>query len=104
MLKYKCLKALNILRFVSSIDWGADSTVLLNVCRSLILSKLDNECIVYRSVVRPISSCLRQFIIKDYDSHLERSEHLQLRVCMLKQTSLPLTTDVSNLVCSMQPS
>jgi hypothetical protein len=37
--------------------------------------------------------------IKDYDSHLECSERLQLRVCMLKQTSLPLKTNVSNLVC-----
>jgi hypothetical protein len=30
MLKNKSLKALNILKFVSSTDWGADSTVLLN--------------------------------------------------------------------------
>jgi hypothetical protein len=41
-----------------------------------------------------ISSCLIQSIIKDYDSHLERSERLQLRVCMLKQTSLPLKTRI----------
>ena len=49
-----------------------------------------------------ISSCLIQSTIKDYDSHLGRSELLQLRFCMLKQTSLPLKTEVSNLVCSMQ--
>ena len=30
-LKNKSLKALNILKFVSSTDWGADSTVLLNL-------------------------------------------------------------------------
>ena len=30
MLKNKSLRALNILKFVSSTDWGADSTVLLN--------------------------------------------------------------------------
>jgi len=29
MLKNKCPKALNILQFVSSTDWGTDSTVLL---------------------------------------------------------------------------
>jgi hypothetical protein len=44
--------------------------------------------------VHGISSFLIQFIIKEYDSHLERSERLQLRVCMLKQTSLPLKSDV----------
>ena len=49
MLKYKSLKALNILKFVSSTDWGADSTVLLNLYRSLIRSKLDYGCIVYGS-------------------------------------------------------
>jgi hypothetical protein len=36
MLKSKSLKALNILTFVSSTDWGADITVLLNLYRSLI--------------------------------------------------------------------
>ena len=33
--------AFAILKFVSSIDWGADNTVLLDLCRSLIGSKLD---------------------------------------------------------------
>jgi hypothetical protein len=46
MLKNKSLKALNIFKFVSSTDWGADSTVLLNLYRSLIRSKLDYGCIV----------------------------------------------------------
>ena len=49
MLKNKSLKALNILKFVSITDWGADSTVLLNLYRSLIRSKLDYGCIVYGS-------------------------------------------------------
>jgi hypothetical protein len=34
MLKNKSFRALNILKFVSSTDWGADSTVLLNLYRS----------------------------------------------------------------------
>ena len=34
---------------MSSTDWGADSTVLLNLYRSLIRSKLEYECIVYGS-------------------------------------------------------
>jgi hypothetical protein len=49
MLKNKSLKALNILKFVSITDWGADSTVLLNLYRSLIRSKFDYGCIVYGS-------------------------------------------------------
>ena len=36
MLKDKSLKALNILQFVSSTDWGADRMVLLSLYRSLI--------------------------------------------------------------------
>ena len=49
MLKAKCLKALNILKVVSSTDWGADKTILLNLYRSLIRSKLDYGSIVYGS-------------------------------------------------------
>ena len=41
MLKTKCLKALDILKVVSNTDWGADKTVLLNLYRSLVRSKLD---------------------------------------------------------------
>ena len=47
--KNKCLTVLNIFKFVSSTDWGADSTVLLNLYRSLIRSKLDYGRIVYGS-------------------------------------------------------
>ena len=34
---------------MSSTDWGSDSTVLLNLFRSLIRSELDYGCIVYGS-------------------------------------------------------
>ena len=51
--------------------------------------------------VHLILSWLIQFIIKDYDSSLERSERPQLKLCMLNQTSLPLKTYVSILECSM---
>ena len=40
-LKAKCLKALDILRVLSGSDWGGDRTVLLNLYRALIRSKLD---------------------------------------------------------------
>jgi len=49
MLINKCLRALNILKCVSSTDWDADRTVSLNLYRSLIRSKLDYRCIVYGS-------------------------------------------------------
>ena len=48
-LKAKCLKALDILKVLSSSDWGGDRTVLSNLYRSLIRSKLDYGSIVYGS-------------------------------------------------------
>ena len=48
-LKAKCLKTLDILKGLSSSNWGGDLTVLLNLYRSLIRSKLDYESIVYGS-------------------------------------------------------
>ena len=49
MLKNKSLKAPNILKFVSSTDWGADRTFSLNLYRPLIRSTLDYGTIVYGS-------------------------------------------------------
>ena len=48
-LKSKCLKALDIIKVVANQEWGADKSVLLNLYRSLIRSKLDYGCIVYGS-------------------------------------------------------
>ena len=48
-LKTKCLKALDIIKVVSNQEWGADKSVLLNLYRSLIRSKLDYGSIVYGS-------------------------------------------------------
>ena len=54
-LKAKCLKALDILKVLSSSDWGGDRTVLLNLYRSLIRSKLDYGSIVYGSARKSFS-------------------------------------------------
>ena len=48
-LKSRCLKALDIIKVVANQEWGADKSVLLNLYRSLIRSKLDYGCIVYGS-------------------------------------------------------
>ena len=50
--KTKCLKALNLLKFLSHTDWGADRKVLLQLYRSLVRSKLDYGSIVYGSARR----------------------------------------------------
>ena len=49
LFEQKCHKALNLLRVVSSMDWGADRKFLLRLYRSLVRSKLDYGCIVYGS-------------------------------------------------------
>ena len=48
-LKAKCLKALNLLKVLYHTNWGADRTVLLQLYRSLICSKLDYGSVIYRS-------------------------------------------------------
>ena len=48
-LKSRCMKALDIIKVVANQEWGADKSVLLNLYRSLIRSKLDYGCIVSSS-------------------------------------------------------
>ena len=48
-IKAKCHKALNMMKVLSHTTWGADRTTLLQLCRSLIRSKLDYGSIVYGS-------------------------------------------------------
>ena len=69
-LKAKCLKALNLLKVLSHTDWGADRTVLLQLNRSLIRSKLDYGPIVYGSA-RP-----------SYISSLDTVHHQGLRLAL----------------------
>ena len=69
-LKAKCLKALNLLKVLSHTDWGADRTVLLQLYRSLIRSKLDYGSIVYGSA-RP-----------SYISSLDTVHHQGLRLAL----------------------
>ena len=48
-LKSKCNKAQNLMRSVSSTEWGADQKTLMMYYRSLIRYKVDYGCKVYNS-------------------------------------------------------
>ena len=51
-MKNRCKKALQLLRVISSKDWGGDQPTLLRIYRSYIRSKLDYGCLVYESARR----------------------------------------------------
>ena len=69
-LRGKCQKALNLLRVVTKMDWGADRVVLLRLYRSLVRSKLDYGCAVYSSAR------------KSYLEKLEPIQNQALRICL----------------------
>ena len=46
-LKIRCIKALSAMRVLSNREWGADTTALLHIYRSLVRSKLDYASFVY---------------------------------------------------------
>ena len=69
-LKAKCSKALDILKVISSTDWGGDQETLLYLYRSLIRSKLDYGSIIYGSA--------RESYLKD----LDQIHHQGLRLCL----------------------
>jgi hypothetical protein len=69
-LKQRCLKALNRLRVVAHMSWGAESVTLLRLYRSHVRSKLDYVFVVYGSV-RP-----------SYPASLDRVQNAALHVCL----------------------
>jgi hypothetical protein len=69
-LKEKCKKALQLLRVVSHLDWGGDRKVLIQLYKSLILSKLDYGCFIYGSAP------------KSYINMLNPIQNEALRLCL----------------------
>ena len=57
-LKAKCHKALQLLRVVAHMDWGADKSTLLKLYKSLVRSKLDYGCFIYGSARKSYLRCL----------------------------------------------
>ena len=57
-LKAKCLNALDVLKVLSNTNWGGDRSVLLNLYRSVVRSKLDYGSILYGSARKSYLKCL----------------------------------------------
>lgn len=57
-LKAKCMKTLNVLKMLSHRSWGADREAGYRVYTSVIHSKLDYACTVYRSARPSTLKCL----------------------------------------------
>ncbi|GFX80396.1 putative RNA-directed DNA polymerase from transposon X-element [Trichonephila clavipes] len=68
-LRKKCERSLHILKVLSNTLWGADRVSLLRVYHALILSRLDNGCVVYGSA--------RASVLK----RLDTVYHTALRIC-----------------------
>jgi ribonuclease HI len=69
-LKDRCLKALNLLRVVGRMDWGADSVTLMKLYHAQVRSKLDYGCVVYGSAR------------SSYLQPLDRVQNAALRTCI----------------------
>ena len=122
-LKTKCLKALNIIKCVSSTKLGGDQKTLLNLYRALIRSKLDYGSIIYGSArksylkildtvhyqgLRPFSKALGAFRTSPIPSYVEPDEpslserrvKLSLQyITKLNQTLLILHMNVFSNLC-----
>ena len=68
--RQKCEKAMNLLKVVAKMDWGADRSVLLRLYRSFVHSRLEYGCAVFRSAR------------KSYLKKLEPIQNQGLRICL----------------------
>ena len=66
----KCQKAMNLLKVLSGVEWGADREILLTIYKAYIQSRLDYGSIVYNS------AC------KSYLDRLNPVQNQALRICL----------------------
>ena len=66
--RQKCKKAMNLLKVVSKMHWGADRSVLLRLYRSFVCSRLEYGCAIFSSAR------------KSYLKKLEPIQHQGLRI------------------------
>ena len=69
-IRQKCGKAMNLLKVVAKMDWGADRSVLMGLYRSFVRSRLEYGCAVFSS------AC------KSYLKKLEPIQNQGLRICL----------------------
>ena len=69
-IRQKCEKAMNLLKVVAKMDWGADRSVLMRLYRSFVRSRLEYGCTVFSS------AC------KSYLTKLEPIQNQGLRICL----------------------
>ena len=69
-IRQKCEKAMNLLKVVAKMDWGADRSVLMRLYRSFVRSRLEYGCAVFSSAR------------KSYLKKLEPIQNQGLRICL----------------------
>ncbi|GBM26151.1 hypothetical protein AVEN_196980-1 [Araneus ventricosus] len=53
-LKKKCIQSLDILKVLSNTTWGCKSSTLLKIYKSVVLSKLDYDSVIYGSAAKSV--------------------------------------------------
>ena len=90
-LKTSSQKALDILRVVGHTDWGADRIILLLLYHSLVRSKLDYGCIVYRSARRSILKQLDPIVLGVFRTSPAQSLYIEAHEPSLTTRRLKLS-------------
>ena len=99
--KNKCTKALNLLRVVAHISWGANQQTLLHLYRSLVRSKLEYGCIVYGSargsylqMLDPVQNHALRLCLGEPPLYIRRRK-LSIQYCLKLSSSPQNPTPVS---------
>ena len=106
-LKLRCTSALNAFKILCNPDWGGDTKTLLNLYKSLILSKLDYACQIYGSarpsylkMLNPIQNQGLRLAMGAFRTSPETSLHIEAHVLPLelrrKQLTLQYATKISS--------